>query len=69
MIGIWMENHLVTDCICHIVNLIRPKYPYKEQQIMVRLHLRFATLHGRFTPGIEQDEENRWILNSTFSAN
>ena len=48
MIEIGVKDHLLSDSSSNFVNL------YKEQQIMLGLHLVLVTLHGWFT-SIEQD--------------
>ena len=33
-----------------------PKFPYKEWEIMLGLHLVLVALHGQFTISIEEDK-------------
>ena len=37
-----------------------PKFVYQDWGIMLDLHLVLATLHMRFTVGIDQDKEKKW---------
>ena len=54
MTEIWMENHLVSDSKCNIVNLECPKSSTRNEKIMSGSHLVSMTLHGRLTISIEQ---------------
>ena len=55
-----MNNHLVSDSRCHIVDLECPKVSYKDQQMMLGVYLVLVTLHGQFTTTLNKNAYTKY---------
>jgi hypothetical protein len=67
MIEIWMKNHLVSESICNIVNLLS----FKKLQGMINndgVTFSIGETIPRFTISIEQDKLELLTLNIIFSV-